>query len=74
MLSVHKDAVTRQGPKSMVFVVVDGTAQIRDVRLGEPVGNRFEVVGGLDEGDQVVIRGNERLRPNDKVRIGGAAS
>ena len=33
------------------------------------MGNRLEVVRGLNEGDMVVTRGNERLRPGQAVRI-----
>jgi acyl dehydratase len=69
VLSVHKDAVIKRGEQDLVYVVVDGTAQLRPVRLGEAVGTRFEVLEGLADGDQVVTRGNERLRPNDPVRI-----
>ncbi len=73
VVTVHKDAVIKRGPTSVVFVVVDGAAQSRTVQLGEAIGSRFEVISGLAEGDSVVIRGNERLRPGDKVRVDGAS-
>ena len=47
-------------------------AALREVELGETFGSRFEVLKGLYPGDQVVVRGNERLRPNQKVRIQGS--
>ncbi len=74
VLSVHKDAVIQRGGNSIVYVVQDDTAQIRTIQLGESVGSRFEVVSGLSEGDVVVIRGNERLRPDDKVQIAAQSS
>jgi RND family efflux transporter MFP subunit len=74
VLSVHKDAVTRQGERSVVYVVEDDIARLRPVELGEAVGERFEVVDGLQDGDLVVVRGNERLRPDQPVRINGAPS
>jgi multidrug efflux pump subunit AcrA (membrane-fusion protein) len=37
--------------------------------LGEAVGGRFEVLSGLKPGERVVVRGNERLRPGQKVKI-----
>jgi len=74
VLSVHKDAVIQRGGSSIVYVVQDDTAQIRTIQVGESVGSRFEVVSGLSEGDVVVIRGNERLRPNDKVQIAAQSS
>jgi RND family efflux transporter MFP subunit len=69
IVSVHKDAVVNRQGKSLVFIVEDEAANIRPVRLGEAVGGRFEVLQGLQPGDLVVVRGNERLRPGQKVRI-----
>jgi len=40
------------------------------VELGESVGARFEVLSGLEPGETVVVRGNERLRPGQALRIG----
>jgi RND family efflux transporter MFP subunit len=73
VLTVHKDAVIKRGPKSLVYVVEDDTAEARQITLGEPTGSRYEVLDGLSEGEAVVVRGNERLRPGDKVRIDGAS-
>lgn len=71
VLSVHKDAVVRRGGETLVFVVEGANAQPRTVELGIAVGGRFEVRAGLKEGDRVVVRGNERLKPGDKVRVTG---
>ena len=68
VVTVHKDAVIRRRGKSLVFLVKDGAAQQQEVKLGEAVGPRFQVLDGLKPGDSVVIRGNERLRPGQKVR------
>jgi len=66
-LTVHKDAINRTAGQAQVFVVVDGTAQPRDVLLGDAVGTRFIVLDGLQAGDLVVVRGNERLYPGQPV-------
>jgi RND family efflux transporter MFP subunit len=71
VLSVHKDAVVRRRGETLVFVVEGANAQPRSVELGVAVGGRFEVRAGLKEGDRVVVRGNERLKPGDKVRVTG---
>lgn len=73
VLTVHKDAVITQGGTAMVFVTKGDVAEPREITLGEAVGSRYEVLNGLREGDMVVVRGNERLRPGDKVRIDGAS-
>ena len=67
IVSVHKDAIINRRGQSMVYVVVDDKATARPVKLGEAVGARMEVVGGLRVGDLVVVRGNERLRPGQAV-------
>lgn len=76
-VTVHKDAITQRRGKRVVFVVEEDDegkkkAMIRGVKLGDAFGNRFEVLKGLKPGDQVVIRGNERLRPRQSVRIQSA--
>jgi RND family efflux transporter MFP subunit len=73
VLTVHKDAVIKRGVASLVYVVEGGTAEMRRITLGEPTGSRYEVLDGLGEGESVVVRGNERLRPGDKVRIDEAS-
>ena len=73
VVTVHKDAVLNRKGKTLVFVLVDGKAQIRPVRLGEAVGGRFEVLKGLIIGDLVVVRGNERLLPGQEIRIKGTS-
>ena len=47
---------------------------MRPVELGEAFGLRFEVLKGLEPGDRVVIRGNERLRPGQLIQIQSADS
>jgi multidrug efflux pump subunit AcrA (membrane-fusion protein) len=73
VLTVHKDAIIKRGPKSLVFVAIDGSVEQREIQVGEAVGSRYEILGGLEKGDVVVVRGNERLRPGDKVRINEAS-
>ncbi|MDH5489134.1 MAG: efflux RND transporter periplasmic adaptor subunit [Rhodospirillaceae bacterium] len=69
VISVHKDAVLNRGGKQVVFVAVEGKAKMQPVSLGEAIGQRFIVIGGLQPGDRVVVRGNERLRPEQDINI-----
>jgi RND family efflux transporter MFP subunit len=68
VVTVHKDAIVILKGRSMVYVVQDDKAMIRPVTTGAAVGGRFEVKGGLEPGDVVVVRGNERLRPGQTVK------
>jgi RND family efflux transporter MFP subunit len=67
VVTVSKDAVLRRGPGDMVFVAEDGVAKPRNVELGEAVADRFVVQEGLEPGELVVVRGNERLRPEQAI-------
>ena len=71
VLSVHKDAIINRKGKDMVFVAKGEEVDARPVRLGVAVGNRMEVLDGLGEGERVVVRGNERLRPGAKIQVVG---
>jgi len=74
VLSVHKDAVTSSRGVPTVFVVENRRAYARQIEIGEGVGGRFEVLSGLKEGEQVVVRGNERLKDGKRVRIDGVSN
>jgi RND family efflux transporter MFP subunit len=66
--AVPKDAVVSQGSQRMVFVI-DGEnkAQIRAVEIGGAAGDWIAVLGGVQPGDRVITRGNERLGPGQEV-------
>lgn len=74
VMSVHKDAIINKAGRTIVYVVIDGKAVITTVELGTAIHNRFEVIRGLKENDLVVIRGNERLLPNQAVSFESASS
>ena len=52
---VPSRSVVRRGGLDGVFVVVDGRARLRWVRLGPAQGDRVEVAAGLGAGDVVVL-------------------
>ncbi|MEL7115827.1 MAG: hypothetical protein AAGP08_09590, partial [Pseudomonadota bacterium] len=68
---VPKDALVQSGGGWTVFVNVEGTAQPRGVEIGIALADGFEVLSGLTKGDEVVIRGNERLRPGQPIAPSG---
>lgn len=72
VITVHKDAVVVKGGKDIVYVVAEGKAMPRPVSLGDGVRDRREVLSGLQDGDVVVVRGNERLRPGQPVKALGS--
>lgn len=52
-----------------VYVVKDGKAERRFVTVGRQVGNRIEVLDGLQAGEQVVIAGSARLLGGMEVSV-----
>ena len=71
-LAVSKDAVIRQGERTFVYTVVDGRAVEVPVRTRSRLGTLVAIEGdGLEAGQPVVVRGNERLAGGGPVRVVG---
>lgn len=70
VLTVPKDALVQARGGWIVYIAEEGKAQPRPVQIGAAVADRFEVLSGLQEGQQVVVRGNERLRPGQDIMTG----
>jgi multidrug efflux pump subunit AcrA (membrane-fusion protein) len=69
ILSVPQTAIARQGQLVGVFVVDPaGVALLRFVKTGRTVGDRIEVLSGLNEGEQIVSEGVASLRDGIRVR------
>jgi multidrug efflux pump subunit AcrA (membrane-fusion protein) len=67
-------AVFQTGSQPGVWLVTQGRATLRPVKLGElGVGDRIRIIEGLQPGDVVVLAGVHKLRPGQKVRSGGEA-
>lgn len=65
---VPKDAIVSQGNERFLFVIAeDNTVRRVTVRTGSSEGAWVAVVGGVQPGDRVVTRGNERLFPGQTV-------
>lgn len=52
-----------------VFVNNGGTVEWREVELGRRMGDRYEVLGGLVSGTQVVVSGQSRLIDGARVEV-----
>lgn len=71
-LAVSKDAIIRQGDKTLVYTVQEGKATPIYVSLNSSQGKLVAVSGaGLSAGMQVVVKGNERIFPGSPVRTPG---
>lgn len=68
-LTISKDAAVFRGESASVYKVADNKAMLVPVRILAEYEKKFMVSGDLIPGDQVVIRGNERLRPGQPLII-----
>nr|WP_081536338.1 efflux RND transporter periplasmic adaptor subunit [Rhodovulum sp. P5] len=57
-----------QGPHgAFVYVLVDGTAEVRPVTLGKTAAARVVITSGLEPGDRVITDGIVKVRPGAPV-------
>ncbi len=68
-LQIPRTALLDGDGPPKVFVVKDGKASERAVRLGLSNGAMIEVVEGLKDGEQVVVVGQGALKPGAAVRV-----
>jgi membrane fusion protein, copper/silver efflux system len=68
-LRVPADAVVRSGTRDVVFLALGGGKFApREVRLGGKAGDDIVVLGGLEEGQQVVTRANFLIDSESQLR------
>jgi len=68
-LLIPEEAIDPVGDRAFVYVIRDGQARRQEVRLGLRLPGEVEIRQGLAEGEPVVVRGIQRLRPNAPVRV-----
>jgi RND family efflux transporter MFP subunit len=66
---IPKDVVQSNRNRKFVYIVEKNTAVYREIRTGLEDENNIQVVEGLNENDNLVIRGFETLRNNSKVKV-----
>ena len=68
LTTIARDALVLRNNSNYVFVIEDdSTAHRVTVELGSGLGERIAVTGKLSAGDEVVIRGAERLKDGQQV-------
>ncbi len=67
-ITVPSTAISRRGELTSVFVVDnDGLAHMRLVTLGDPQGQRVEVLSGIDDGETIVPLPGRDVRDGVKI-------
>lgn len=68
-LAIPREALVGSVKEPKVFVVKDGTAKLTEIIVGAGYNNYLEVLKGLDEGETVVVNGQNNLKDGYKVTI-----
>jgi len=70
-LLLSRDSLLREKGPTRVFVHDSGRALLREVRLGLEGEQYVEVMGGLREGDEVIVAGQYELKDGMPVKVIG---
>jgi HlyD family secretion protein len=68
-LKVPAGAIFRRGEQWNAFVVVDGHARLRPVKVGRSSGVEVEALEGLKEGDEVILYPGDRVKEGMRVAV-----
>ncbi len=69
LLVVPAASVLRRGQMELLFVVKEGHALLRLVKTGKVLSDGIEILSGLEEGEQVVIKDAAKLTDGQPVTI-----
>lgn len=68
-LSIPREALVGSMKDAEVYVVKDGIAHLRSIVIGGAYDTRLSVRSGLNEGEQIVVNGQNNLKDNTAVTI-----
>lgn len=66
---VPRNAFVGSVSSNQVFVIENGTAKLKTVTAGRILGDKVEILDGLQEGEQVIITGQINLQDGSKVEV-----
>lgn len=70
IINIPSEAVVVKEGAQSIFIVKEGRAVLRKVKTGLDNGQRIEIIEGLNENEEVVIKGQEFLDDKSKVTLG----
>ena len=66
---IPKDGLIADGIEKLVYIVEKNKVKRKKVIIGQSFKDQIEIKLGVNEGDLVVVKGNENIRPNQSVKI-----
>ena len=69
-ISVSQRAVTlgANGSATVMTVTEDNKAEVRPIKLGDAIGDKWTVIDGLKPGDTVIVEGLQKVKPGAVVK------
>ncbi len=67
-LTVPVEAIIQNQEQSQLYLANQGTVEARSVKLGLRTGSEIEITAGLNQQDQVIVKGTHYVKPGDKVQ------
>jgi len=62
-------AIRAQGDSQQVFVLVEGRARLRNVKLGQTYNDLRQVLDGVNDGERVIVAPPADLKDGDRVKV-----
>ncbi|MGH1479160.1 MAG: efflux RND transporter periplasmic adaptor subunit [Geminicoccales bacterium] len=69
VLTIPEEAVLVADEDAYVFLLADGKVMRKTVSLGQREFGMVEIVDGLNAGDQVVVKGTQKVRDGSEVKV-----
>lgn len=69
VLAIARSAIIQEGSRQAVYIVKDDKAYIKEIMLGLINDQTAQVIAGLNEGDVLVIKGQQYLRDSIPVSV-----
>ncbi|CAH0334430.1 Multidrug resistance protein MdtA [Flavobacterium sp. CECT 9288] len=66
---VPRNAFVGSVSSNQVFVIENGTAKLKTVTAGRILGDKVEILNGLEEGEQIIVTGQINLQDGSKVEV-----
>ncbi|MDR0844365.1 MAG: efflux RND transporter periplasmic adaptor subunit [Tannerella sp.] len=66
---IPKEVIQSNRQRKFVYIVEKNTAVLRNIKIGLEDETNAEILEGLNENDNLVVRGYETLRENSKVKV-----
>jgi len=69
VLLIPREAIIGSVKSPQVYVVENSVVRLRNITVGNEAGTSIQVVGGLSEGETIVVNGQNNVVDNAKVQI-----